>query len=89
MREGWEEIMEPVMIKAILGDQYDSVDQAGYNEIVKQSKDFINKTTGIQTIFQMEGLIQLIEDFGYVPKDKILDKYEYKSEKKVEIFGKK
>lgn len=78
LREGWEEIMEPVMIKAILGDQYDSVDQAGYNEIIKQSKEFINKTTGIQTIFQMEGLIQLIEDFGYVPKDKILDKYEYK-----------
>ena len=78
LREGWEEIMEPVMIKAILGDQYDSVDQAGYNEIIKQSKEFINKTTGIQTIFQMEGLVKLIEEFGYVPKDKILNKYEYK-----------
>lgn len=78
LREGWEEIMEPVMIKAILGDQYDSVDQAGYNEIVKQSKEFINKTTGIQTIYQMEGLIKLIEEFGYVPKEKILDKFEYK-----------
>ncbi len=78
LREGWEEIMEPVMIKAILGDQYDSVDQAGYNEVIRQSKDFINKTTGIQTIFQMEGLVQLIEEFAYVPKDKILDKYAYK-----------
>ncbi len=78
MRQGWEEIMEPVMIKAILGDQYDNVDQAGYNEIVRQSKEFINKTTGIQTIYQMEGLVQLIEEFGYVPKDKILDKFEYK-----------
>lgn len=78
MRQGWEEIMEPVMIKAILGDQYDKVDQAGYNEIVRQSKEFINKTTGIQTIYQMEGLVQLIEEFGYVPKEKILDKYEYK-----------
>ncbi len=78
LRQGWEEIMEPVMIKAILGDRYDSVDQVGYNEVVKQSKEFINKTTGIQTIYQMEGLIQLIEDFGYVPKDKILDKFEYK-----------
>lgn len=78
LREGWEEIMEPVMIRAILGEQYDTVDQAGYNEVVRQSKEFINKTTGIQTIFQMEGLIKLIEEFGYVPKNKILDKYEYK-----------
>lgn len=78
LREGWEEIMEPVMIKSILGDKYNSVDQAGYNEVVKQSKDFINKTTGIQTIFQMEGLVKMIEEFGYVPKEKILDKFEYK-----------
>jgi len=78
LRQGWEEIMEPVMIKAILGDEYHNVDQAGYNEVVKQSKDFINKTTGIQTIFQMEGLVKMVEDFGYVPKEKILDKYEYK-----------
>ncbi len=78
LRQGWEEIMEPVMIKAILGDEYHNVDQAGYNEVVKQSKDFINKTTGIQTIFQMEGLVKMVEEFGYVAKEKILDKYEYK-----------
>ena len=78
LREGWEEIMEPVMIKAILGDEYNNVDQVGYNEVVKQVKDFINKTTGIQTIFQMEGLVKLVEEFRYVPKEKILDKYAYK-----------
>lgn len=78
LREGWEEIMEPVMIKAILGDKYNSVDQAGYNEVVKQSREFINKTTGIQTIFQMEGLVKMVDEFGYVPKDEILDKFEYK-----------
>ncbi len=78
LRQGWEEIMEPVMIRAVLGDQYDSVDQAGYNEVVKQVREFINKTTGIQTIYQMEGLVKMVEEFGYVPKDKILDKFEYK-----------
>ena len=78
LREGWEEIMEPVMIKSILGDKYNSVDQAGYNEVVKQTKEFINKTTGIQTIFQMEGLVKMIEEFAYVPKEEILDKYDYK-----------
>lgn len=78
LRQGWEEIMEPVMIKAILGDAYQNVDQNAYNNVVKQSKDFIHKTTGIQTIFQMEGLVKMVEDFGYVPREKILDKYEYK-----------
>ena len=78
LRQGWEEIMEPVMIKAILGDQYDSVDQASYNDVVKQVQEYINKTTGIQTIFQMEGLVKMIEEFGFVPKKKILDKFEYK-----------
>ena len=78
LRQGWEEIMEPVMIKAILGDQYDSVDQASYNDVVKQVQEYINKTTGIQTIFQMEGLVKMIEEFGFVPEKKILDKFEYK-----------
>jgi rfaE bifunctional protein kinase chain/domain len=78
LRQGWEEIMEPVMIKAILGDKYNSIDQANYNEVVKQSREYINKTTGIQTIFQMEGLVKMIDESGFVPKDQILDKFEYK-----------
>jgi len=78
LREGWEEIMEPVMIKAVLGDHYDTIDQAGYTQVVRQAQEFIDKTTGIQTIFQMEGLIDMIREFGYVPKNKILDKFEYK-----------
>lgn len=78
LRQGWEEIMEPVMIKSILGEKYDSIDQASYNEVVKQVREFINKTTGIQTIFQMEGLVKMVEESGYVQKEKILDKFDYK-----------
>ena len=78
LRQGWEEIMEPVMIKAVLGDRYDTIDQAGYNQVVRQVQEFIDKTTGIQTIYQMEGLIDMIREFGYVPEEKILDKFKYK-----------
>ncbi len=78
LRQGWEEIMEPVMIKAVLGEHYDTIDQAGYNQVVRQVQEFIDKTTGIQTIYQMEGLIDMIREFGYVPEEKILDKFEYK-----------
>ena len=78
LRQGWEEIMEPVMIRAILGEQYETIDQGSYNKVVTQVKDFINKTTGIQTIFQMEGLVKMVREFGYVPESKILDKFDYK-----------
>ncbi|MCC5932137.1 MAG: carbohydrate kinase [Cyclobacteriaceae bacterium] len=78
LREGWEDIMHPVMMKSILGSAYDSVDQGTYRKVEKQVLEFIEKTTGIQTIYQMEGLVQMVRDFGFVPEEQILDKYEYK-----------
>jgi rfaE bifunctional protein kinase chain/domain len=78
LRQGWEEIMEPVMMKSILGDHYETVDAATYNKVLAHVKEFIHKTTGIQTIYQMEGLVGLVREFGYVPEEKILDKFQYK-----------
>lgn len=78
LREGWEDIMKPVMMKSILGKIYESVDQATYRKVEKLALEFIEKTTGIQTIYQMEGLVQMVRDFGFVPEDEILDKYDYK-----------
>lgn len=77
-REGWEKIMEPVMIKAILGDKYKTADRSLFEEVKNQVLDFIDKTTGIQTVVQMEGLVKMVKDFGIVPKDKVLDKFGYK-----------
>ncbi len=79
LREGWEKVMEPVMVKAVLGDQYDTVDEDTYQKVVIQSQEFIEKTTGIQTIVQMELLIDMVRYFGFVPEDKILDKFGYKA----------
>lgn len=79
MRQGWEEIMEPVMMKSILGDHYDSMDAGTYHKVQNRVKDFIHKTTGIQTIFQMEGLVALVKEFGFVPEGQILDKFQYKA----------
>ncbi|MEO6283760.1 MAG: PfkB family carbohydrate kinase [Dyadobacter sp.] len=78
LRQGWEEIMEPVMMKSILGDHYETVDSATFHKVLAHCKEFIQKTTGIQTIYQMEGLVNLVREFGYVPEDKILDKFQYK-----------
>jgi rfaE bifunctional protein kinase chain/domain len=78
LRQGWEEIMEPVMMKAILGDQYETIDSVSFHKLIAVVKEFIHKTTGIQTIYQMEGLVNLVREFGYVPENKILDKFQYK-----------
>lgn len=79
LRQGWEEVMEPVMIKAILGEQYDTVDSGLFQEVRKQVLDFIDMSTGIQTIVQMEGLVNMVQEFNFVPKEKILDKAGYKA----------
>jgi rfaE bifunctional protein kinase chain/domain len=78
LRQGWEQVMEPVMIKAILGTQYDSVDTGTYQEVKKRVLEFIDMSTGIQTIVQMEGLVDMVDEFNFVPKNEILDKFGYK-----------
>jgi rfaE bifunctional protein kinase chain/domain len=78
LREGWEKIMEPVMIKAILGENYGSVDETVYKNVKDRVAGFIDKTTGIQTLMQMKILLDLIREFGFVPKEKMLDEFGYK-----------
>lgn len=78
LRQGWEEIMEPVMVKAILGPHYESADEAAYRRVVDRVLDYIDKSTGIQTIVQMEALVEMVKDFGFVPEAERLDKSGYK-----------
>ena len=40
--------------------------------------DYIDQSTGIQTIVQMEALVEMVREFGLVPGDKIRDKFGYK-----------
>jgi rfaE bifunctional protein kinase chain/domain len=78
LREGWEHIMQPMMMKAILGDQFQVADEALYHKVYSRVVDFIDKTTGIQTLVQMKGLVELVKEFGLVPADQILDEFGYK-----------
>jgi len=79
LREGWEKIMEPMMVEAVLGDSRKGIDEVSYKRILDQVREFIEKTTGIQTINQMMGLVKIVRDNGYVPEEKILSAGEYKS----------
>lgn len=78
LREGWEKIMEPVMIKSILGPVYQDADETTYFRVVNRIKKFIDDTTGIQTLIQMQGLVKLVKEFGFVPQEDILDEFGYK-----------
>ena len=72
LREGWERIMEPVMMEAICRDSEPT------GEIISMVRNFIDETTGIQTILQMEGLVDLVKKTGLVPEKDILDAKGYK-----------
>jgi phosphoglycolate phosphatase-like HAD superfamily hydrolase len=78
LREGWELIMAPMMIRAILGDRYVTADEALYSKVKTRVDEFIDRTTGIQTLVQMKGLVELVVEFGFIPEDQILDEAGYK-----------
>lgn len=79
LREGWEKIMEPMMIKAVLGARYAAADDALFQRVRNRVREFIERTTGIQTITQMHGLVELIGEFDFVPRGEILSPAEYKA----------
>jgi phosphoglycolate phosphatase-like HAD superfamily hydrolase len=70
--------MAPMMIKAILGDKYKEANETLYQKVSTRVNEYIDRTTGIQTLAQMKGLIDLIREFDCVPAEKILDESGYK-----------
>ncbi len=79
LREGWEKIMEPMMVRAVLGACYATADEGVYHKVLTRVRAFIDATTGIQTLIQMQGLVKLVAEFGFVPKSEILDEFGYKA----------
>jgi len=78
LRQGWEQVMAPVLIRAILGDKYKTADETLYHQVRNRVLDYIDQSTGIQTIVQMETLVEMVKEFGLVPGDEIRDKFGYK-----------
>ncbi len=79
LRQGWEAVMEPMMIRAILGEQYQSADESLYHQVVDRVREYIDHSTGIQTLLQMQGLVRMVREFGCVPEGQILDEFGYKA----------
>ncbi len=79
LRQGWEEIMEPMMVRAIIGVDDNTIDEHIRNKVLKTVREYIDKTTGVQTLIQMQGLAELVRYFGYIPEEEILDAQGYKA----------
>ena len=79
LRQGWEEVMEPMMLRAILGDRFLTADEALYHRTEERVRRFIDQTTGVQTLVQMQGLRDMVREFGFAPPDQILDEFGYKA----------
>ncbi len=78
LREGWEKIMEPMMVQAVLGPRFETADATLFARVTKEVRSFIDRTTGIQTLVQMKGLAELVRQSGFVDPSQILDEHGYK-----------
>lgn len=78
LREGWETVMAPMMQKAILGPRFGDADDRTFERVRARVHDYIDQSTGIPTLQQMQGLIKLVREFGFVPETAILDIHGYK-----------
>jgi beta-phosphoglucomutase-like phosphatase (HAD superfamily) len=78
LREGWEKIMAPVMIRSILGKGWESVSEDLYRGVQERVHEFIDATTGVQTIVQMNGLVEMVKEMGFVPASDVKDARGYK-----------
>jgi len=78
LREGWEKIMEPVMIRSILGPGWKTAEEKLFLSVKERVHDYVEKTTGVQTLVQMHGLVDMVREFGIVPASEVKTPMGYK-----------
>ncbi|MGC8545965.1 MAG: PfkB family carbohydrate kinase [Athalassotoga sp.] len=76
LREGWQSIMKEMMIEEITGDK--NLPEEDFLKIEREIEDYIERTTGQQTILQMMDLEKMVRNYGFVSENKIKTPMEYK-----------
>ncbi|SFL21738.1 Phosphoglycolate phosphatase, HAD superfamily [Paenibacillus sp. 1_12] len=76
LRAGWEEVMVPLFKEMITGSQQLTTEEA--EKLNEEIIDYIDQSTGIQTIFQMRWLAEKVIEKGWNPN--VLGEWEYKAE---------
>ena len=78
LREGWDSTMESMMARAILGDSPEQVDEKLRRRVQERVREYVDTSTGIQTLAQMQGLVELVREFGLVSDAGVKSAQEYK-----------
>lgn len=73
LRSGWQDIMAPMMLEMICGDIPPTA------AIESEVHEYIETSTGLQTILQMEALAGLVRKHGIVGEEEVLEAREYKA----------
>ncbi|MBQ3664081.1 MAG: HAD hydrolase-like protein [Clostridia bacterium] len=75
IREGWQQIMTPYFTDELYNTPRGR--EMPYEEVELICREFITRTTGIQTIYQCIRLAELITEYGGTPQDPQAYKDEY------------
>lgn len=78
LREGWEPVMRDAMVRFITGDVYSTLPIEVLRHIEKQVDRVIERTTGVQTVIQMEEMMHLQERYDFVPVKERATAHQYK-----------
>lgn len=73
IREGWQQIMIPMMVEILM----EAPDREPRSELEKVVRDFVSKTTGKQTIYQMIQLAEEVSRRGGIPREALEYKHRY------------
>ncbi|MGG1518196.1 HAD family hydrolase [Paenibacillus oryzisoli] len=76
LRAGWEEVMVPFMKESIVGTR--QLSEAENGRLDREIAEYIDQSTGIQTVFQMRWLKEKTAVEGWNPE--VLDEWVYKAE---------
>ena len=74
IREGWQDVMVPMMVE-VLQRETDTTESA--EELTRLVRDYVDRLTGKQTIYQMIQLCEEIQKRGGKPRDPLEYKWEY------------
>ncbi len=72
-REGWQDVMAPMMVDMIRGETESTP------ELLREVDEYILASAGVQTIVQMERLVEMVRTHGRQPESAILDAAAYKA----------
>jgi len=76
LRAGWEDVMKPFMKQSIAGSR--ELTDEEETALDRKIDEYIDQSTGIQTIYQMMWLADTVRETGW--NAEVLDPWEYKAE---------